>query len=92
MIPTIAITRLGQRFEAGAIKYDRGNWEKGQPLSWYIDSGWRHMMAARDGLRDEDHPAAWMWNAAAFMWTEDAIIRGALPPELDDLGICPTGA
>lgn len=92
MIPTIAITRLAQRFEAGAIKYDRDNWRKGQPLSWHIDSGFRHLMAARDGRRDEDHPAACLCNLSMFMWTEDAIIRGALPPELDDLGICPTGA
>lgn len=88
LIPTVFIKRLAVHFQLGAQKYDRDNWMKGQPLSRYIDSGWRHMMAARDGDDGEDHAAAWAWNCCAFIWTKDAIERGKLPAELDDLGIC----
>ena len=84
LIPPEAIRRLALRFEGGAIKYGRDNWKKGQPLSRYHDAIIRHTLAAAEGQDDEDHLGAVLWNAAAWIWTEDAIARGALPPGLDD--------
>lgn len=86
-IPTIFIQRLAEHFRKGAEKYAKDNWKLGQPLSRYIDSAWRHLMATRDGKQDEDHAAATAWNVCCFMWTADAIERSELPPELDDLGV-----
>lgn len=86
-IPTLALRRLAVHYERGAEKHGKDNWRLGQPLSVYWDAGLRHALAAKDGLTDEDHEAAWIWNAVAFLWTKDAIQRGELPSELDDLGV-----
>ena len=51
----------------------------------YLDSAIRHAFKLLSGSVDEDHAAAIMWNAAAFIFTQDAIERGVLPKELDDL-------
>lgn len=72
--------------EEGGEKYGDRNWEKGQPLSWYLDSAGRHWSQLLAGETDEDHAAALMWNAAAFIHTREMIRQGRLPEELDDLG------
>ena len=41
-------------------------------------------LAAAEGEREEDHLGAVLWNAAAWIWTEDQIRDGLLPGELDD--------
>ena len=84
LIPPEAIRRLGRHFEAGANKYGRDNWMRGIPLTRYHDAIIRHTLAAAEGRTEEDHLAAVMWNAAAWLWTEDAIKRGELPSDLDD--------
>jgi hypothetical protein len=84
LIPPEAIRRLARRFEDGAAKYGRDNWQKGIPLSRYNDAIIRHTLAAAEGQTDEDHLGAVLWNAAAWIWTEAAISAGALPAELDD--------
>lgn len=84
LIPTLVLRRLARWFGLGANKYKDRNWELGQPLSQYYDSGMRHMQRAFDGATDEDHEAAWLWNAQAFMWTRHMIEIGALPKTLDD--------
>lgn len=71
--------------ENGAIKYGDRNWEKGQPLSRYIDSALRHIQKFMMGFRDEDHLAAARWNLGALMHTERMIRDGTLPPTLNDL-------
>lgn len=85
LLPTRAMRRLARLFEAGAIKYDSRNWEKGQPLSRYMDSGLRHGFNHLEGLRDEDHLIAAAWNFLCAADTEDRIKAGLLPKELDDL-------
>ena len=85
MIPSVALRKLGQRFEDGAKKYARNNWMKGIPLSRYQDALMRHTAAHAEGKTDEDHMGAMLWNAAAWAWTEEAIAAGKLPKELDDL-------
>lgn len=85
LIPPQAIIRLARRFEDGAAKYSRNNWMKGIPLSRFQDAIQRHLLAAAEGKTDEDHLGAVLWNAAAWIWTEDEIAAGRLPAELDDL-------
>lgn len=84
-IPFIAIEALAKLYEAGAKKYAKDNWKKGIPLSRFIDAIFRHAFKLSEGWRDEDHAAAVMWNAAGFIWTLDAMKRGALPAELNDI-------
>ncbi|HUS51203.1 MAG TPA: dATP/dGTP diphosphohydrolase domain-containing protein, partial [Candidatus Paceibacterota bacterium] len=42
LLPVRAIKRLAKHYENGAKKYGDRNWEKGQPLSRYLDSALRH--------------------------------------------------
>jgi hypothetical protein len=44
----------------------------------------RHLLALSEGDESEDHAGAILWNASAFLWTEDMIRMGKLPDELDD--------
>ena len=85
LITPIALTRLARHYENGAVKYDARNWEKGIPLSTFMDSTLRHLNKYREGIRDEDHMAAALWNVAGFIHTEEMIKRGLLPEELNDL-------
>lgn len=85
LLPPAALRRVAQHFETGADKYGDRNWEKGMPLSVYLDSGGRHWAQVLAGDTDEDHAAAWAWNALAFIETQERIRRGDLPAELDDL-------
>tara|TARA_A100000171_G_C2107268_1_gene132994 strand:+ start:34 stop:384 length:351 start_codon:yes stop_codon:yes gene_type:complete len=85
MIPTVAIKAMARRFEDGAIKYGSYNWRKGIPTSRYCDAAYRHLMACRDGERNEDHFGAVLWNIACWMWTLDKIKEKQLPQNLDDI-------
>jgi hypothetical protein len=58
---------------------------KGMPLSRLHDSIMRHLLAASEGDESEDHLGAILWNASAWMWTEQAIKDGRLPDDLNDL-------
>ncbi|WP_038168538.1 dATP/dGTP diphosphohydrolase domain-containing protein [Verrucomicrobium sp. BvORR106] len=84
-IPPIAIRALARRFEDGAQKYGPRNWMQGIPLSRYIDAIIRHTLSMSEGRTDEDHAGAVLWNAAAFMWTRQAVENGKLPNDLNDL-------
>lgn len=88
LLPPVAIKRLAQHFENGAVKYGDKNWELGQPLSGYLDSGLRHGFNLLDLQVDEDHAAAAIWNFIAFLCTAEWIIDGRLPRDLDDIGFC----
>jgi hypothetical protein len=85
LVSHIALRRLAQHYENGALKYGDRNWEKGQPLSRYIDSALRHINNLLAGMTDEDHAAAAAWNVFAFIHTQELIIRGVLPAILDDM-------
>ena len=85
LIPPEALRRLACRFEDGAAKYGRDNWQKGIPISRYNDAIIRHTLAAAEGQDDEDHLGAVLRNAAAWVWTEGQIAKGNLPQELMDL-------
>jgi hypothetical protein len=85
LIPPISLRRLAQHYENGARKYGDRNWEKGQPLSRYLNSALRHLQNILEGDTSEDHMAAGAWNLFAIIHTQEMIHRGALPKELDDL-------
>ncbi len=86
LIPTDALRRLAVHYENGSKKYGDRNWEKGQPLSRYLDSAFRHLVGVLEGLTDEDHASAISWNSFAYIHTLNLIRAGKLPKELDDLG------
>ena len=85
LIPPSALRHLARRFEAGAVAYGDNNWLKGMPLGRLFDSMMRHLLAAAEGDDSEDHLGAILWNASAWIWTEDRINKGILPKELDNL-------
>ena len=76
-LPTLMLD-VARHFENGALKYGERNWEKGIPISRYIDSAMRHLMKDLAGGTDEDHAAAFVWNCMCAAWTR------MHKPELDD--------
>ncbi len=85
LIPNTALRRLALIYEAGAKKYGERNWEKGMPVSRFLDSALRHINQHIEGKRDEDHLAHAMWNIAGAIHMEEMVKRGKLDPELSDL-------
>lgn len=85
LISPMALRRLALVLERGAAKYGDRNWEKGQPMSRYIDSAFRHLVQYMEGDRTEDHLGQALWNVHAALHTEEAIARGSLPRELYDM-------
>jgi hypothetical protein len=83
--PVHAIRRLDLHMGKGAKKYSARNWEKGIPLSVFWESAQNHADKVLAGYTDEDHEAAWLWNAACFIETKHRIKVGLLPTELDDM-------
>jgi len=81
LISPIALRRLALIYEAGAIKYDSRNWEKGAPISRFIDSALRHINQFKEGKRDEDHIAQACWNLFCVLHFDEA------RPDLNDLPV-----
>lgn len=55
-------------FEEGAKKYGENNWQKGLPVSCYIDSAIRHYLKWERGDKDERHDRAFAWNLMCCAW------------------------
>jgi hypothetical protein len=85
LLPVRAIIEVAKIFEEGARKYAPRNWEKGIPLSRFMDSGLRHAMRWLRGDRDEPHLAMAAWNFLCLQDTQQRIAEGLLPMELNDL-------
>lgn len=79
LITPIGLRRLAQLYERGAIKYGDNNWQKGQPVSRFVDSAIRHMFNYLEGDKSEDHLAACAWNCFAVMHMEEK------NPDMQDL-------
>jgi hypothetical protein len=71
LLPMCVLMRLAKHYEAGAIKYQPRNWEKGIPCSSFADSALRHICKYMDGWNDEDHLIAAIWNLCGLAWTEE---------------------
>jgi hypothetical protein len=82
LIPIYPLKRLAQHYENGAKKYGDRNWEKGQPLTAFFSSGFRHWTEFWDGSNDEDHLSATAWNVFAMIYTIREIVEGRLPVSL----------
>ncbi len=85
LLPIEAMRAAAKRFEDGANKYGRNNWQKGIPLSRYVDALYRHLWAFMEGCDKEDHGGAVVWNAMCLIQTKEWIKQGKLPEELNDL-------
>ena len=66
--PTMLL-ELSKHFEEGAKKYGEYNWQKGIPISRYIDSAIRHYLKWLRGDTDEAHDRAFCWNIVCAIWT-----------------------
>lgn len=67
------------------IKSGERNWEKGMPLSNYIDSAERHLAKLKAGLRDEPHASQVVWNMIGYIFTAWMVRSGLRPLELNDM-------
>lgn len=72
LLPMVALLRLSRHYEAGAVKYGLRNWEKGIPVSSFMDSAIRHIFCYMMGWDDEDHLAATAFNVLGAMQMEEA--------------------
>ncbi len=70
LIPTELLIRLAKHYENGAVKYNDRNWEKGMPISNFVDSAFRHLVSYMAGDTEEDNLAAIVWNVAGIMHFE----------------------
>ena len=68
-----AMLEVSHLYEDGAEKYGENNWQKGMPVSVYIDSGIRHYIKAMRGDSDEPHHRGFIWNMLGALWTIDNI-------------------
>ncbi len=87
LLPTRSLRRIAGVYERGAIKYADRNWEKGMPMSRYMDSGLRHLFQYLEGHRDEDHLAQAAFNIMAMIDHEERVNSGQLPKEINDLPV-----
>lgn len=85
LLPVRALFEVAKIFEAGAKKFEARNWEKGVPLSRFMDSGLRHAMKWLSGKRDEPHLAQACWNFLCLLDTDRRIAEGVLGKELNDI-------
>jgi len=67
LLPPEAILRLSRWYEWGAQKYGDHNWERGMPISRYLDAAIRHTFKYMAGCNDEDHLSAAVWNLLAII-------------------------
>jgi hypothetical protein len=89
LLPVRALIEVSKVFEAGAKKYAARNWEKGLPLSRYMDSGLRHAFRWLKGDRDEPHLAMAIWNLLCLLDTQMRIADGLVDPALNDIPMNP---
>ena len=85
LIPPSGLHRLAVHYENGAAKYGERNWEKGQPVSSYVDSMIRHCINYLSGDRSEDHLSAVTWNAFSIIHTEEMLKLKKLPEAFNDM-------
>ena len=77
--PETALLEVSIHFFEGSKKYGPYNWQKGIPVSSYIDSAVRHYLKHRRGDKDEPHDRAFVWNMMCCLLTINH------KPELIDL-------
>jgi hypothetical protein len=79
LLPWAAIMELSKHCERGAVKYGERNVDKGVPIHSLLDSASRHIAKYMEGMDDEPHLVAALWNLA---W---AVQFEITKPELQDI-------
>lgn len=82
LLPFRAITWLSKIFQRGMAKYGERNWEKGIPVTRFVDSGMRHLSQFMIGDTSEPHLAMAFWNIGCALDTLLRIKAGLLPQSL----------
>jgi dATP/dGTP diphosphohydrolase len=91
LISKHGLTRLAELMARGAKKYGERNWEKGQPVSRYFASAFRHLMQYALGDRSEDHIMGVVFNMFGIAHVEEENKLGKIGfMELLDLDIYQT--
>jgi hypothetical protein len=85
LVPNWVIWLVSRVYEDGAYKYSSRNWEKGMPLSNYVDSAERHLAKLKAGMRDEPHATQIVWNMIGYIFTAWLIKIGRRGQELNDM-------
>jgi hypothetical protein len=85
LMPPIPLFLVSKIYETGCLKYGDRNWEKGIPISRYLDSAQRHILKYQAGLRDEPHLSMASWNCLCALWTACMVTLGLRPSGLYDL-------
>lgn len=85
LVPNWVIWLVSRIYEDGAAKYTSRNWEKGMPLSEYLNSAERHLAKLKAGMRDEPHASQVIWNMIGYVFTAALIKMGLRPAELNDM-------
>lgn len=63
------LLEVSVHYEEGCEKYGERNWEKGLPVSCFMNSAVRHYLKWRRGDSDERHDRAFVWNIMGAIWT-----------------------
>lgn len=97
LLPYHGIHAIALQMERGAAKYSARNWEKGMPLSVFLNSAQHHIAKLQAGFDDEPHLDAALWNLACLAEGQARVKNGLWPAEMDDLprtyaGLCPPDA
>lgn len=85
LLPWRTLWALAIHYEKGCDKYGDRNWEKGIPVSRFIDSAVRHIAQFLIGSSEENHLVSAIWNLCCVY---DIILRiqeDMLPTSLYDL-------
>lgn len=85
LVSTFGWLFVARIFETGCLKYGDRNWEKGIPISRYVDSALRHLNKYLAGMRDEPHLSMAAWNCLCALWTNAQITMGLRSASLYDL-------
>jgi hypothetical protein len=84
-MPWTALFLVSRIYENGNRQRGIRNWEKGMPISEYIDSAQRHLAKYLAGFRDEPHLCQAIWNLLGALQTAVWVSMGLRPKELNDL-------
>lgn len=65
----VCIQKLAEHYQNCLSKYPARNWERGIPVSSFIDSALRHFTQWRMECKDFPHDIAFFWNVVGAIWT-----------------------
>ena len=71
LIPIEMLQRLAELYTRGAEKYGDNNWRLAtgeKEVHRFKECAWRHFIKWQQGLEDEDHASAILWNVIAYEW------------------------